>query len=236
MKAVILCGGFGTRFSEQTELKPKPMIEIGNLPMVLHIMKIYNLHGIKDFVLALGYKAEIIKEYFSNNKNNNWNISLVDTGNNTMTGGRVLRLKDYLKKEKDFLLTYGDGLANIDISKLIKFHKDHGKIGTVSAVIPSARFGAIKLDEDKVVGFKEKPQSGEGWINGGFFVFSNKVFDYIKNDKTVFEETPLENLAKNKELMAFKHRGYWQCMDTKRDHDLLQKEWDSGSPAWLKRL
>ena len=251
MKAVILCGGLGTRFSEQTKFKPKPMIKIGKFPILFHIMKIYEKHEIKDFIIALGYKGKIIEKFFNlknlkklNNayykylnqkpKKLNWKITFNYSGLKTMTGGRLLRLKYLLKNEKFFLLTYGDGLANVDIKKLIKFHESHKKIGSVTAVIPSARFGALNIKGKKVKTFSEKPQSGEGWINGGFFCFNNKIFEYLKSDKTVLEEKPLESLAKNKNLFAFKHYKYWQCMDTRRDYDLLQNQWKTKKILWLK--
>ena len=215
MKAVILCGGLGTRFSEETKFKPKPMIKIGKFPILFHIMKIYEKHGINEFILALGYKGNVVRNFFNKEnliKLNNsyykyigkkkeplkWNIQFCFSGLKTMTGGRLLRLKKYLKKEENFLLTYGDGLANVDINKLIKFHIKQKKIGTVTAVIPSARFGAIKLNGYNVSKFSEKPQSGEGWINGGFFIFNKKIFKYLSNDRTVLEERPLELLAKKK--------------------------------------
>ncbi len=251
MKAVILCGGFGTRFSEQTRTKPKPMISIGQFPILFHILKIYEKYGINDFVLALGYKGNIIEKFFNLenlNKLNlkyfkylkkkpkklNWKIQFCYSGLNTMTGGRLLRLKKFLDKEENFLLTYGDGLANVNIKRLIQFHKNHNKIGTVTAVVPSARFGALSLKGQKVKSFVEKPQSGEGWINGGFFCFHNKIFKYLKNDKSILEEKPLSKLAEDKNLYAFKHSKYWQCMDTRRDYDLLQKQWKSKKILWLK--
>ncbi len=251
MKAVILCGGFGTRFSEETKNKPKPMIKIGEYPILFHIMKIYEKYGINDFVLALGYRGSVIKEFFNvynlNKLNNrycrylkrkpkkiNWNVEFCFSGLKTMTGGRILRLKNHLQNEENFLLTYGDGLANVDIKKLIKFHLKNKKIATVTAVIPSARFGALKISENKVVNFQEKPQSGEGWINGGFFCFNKKIFNYIRNDNSVLEEEPLSNLAKKKNLAAYKHKKFWQCMDTRRDHDLLLKQWTNKRILWLK--
>lgn len=251
MKAVILCGGFGTRFSEETKNKPKPMIKIGGFPILFHIMKIYEKYGINDFVLALGYRGNAIKEFFNEYKLNklnkrycrylkkkpkkiNWTIKFCFSGLKTMTGGRILRLKNYLQKEENFLLTYGDGLANVNVKKLIKFHLKNKKIGTVTAVIPSARFGALKISKSKVVNFQEKPQSGEGWINGGFFCFNKKIFKYIKNDDSVLEEEPLSNLAKKNNLTAYKHKKFWQCMDTRRDHDILLKQWKNKKILWLK--
>ena len=242
MKVVILAGGFGTRISEYTHTIPKPMVRIGNKPIIWHIMKHYAKYHYNNFYLALGYKSEVIKEYFENQLEedekssthsnvHNWNIQTIDTGLNTMTGGRVKRLKEYLKNET-FLLTYGDALSNINIQQLVNFHKNHGKLVTVSAVHPSARFGELNLKEDKVLSFNEKPQTKKDWINGGFFVVSPKFIDYIDDDKTVLEKYPLETVAKEGELMAYRHDDFWQCMDTKRDHDLLEEQWKSGSPPW----
>jgi glucose-1-phosphate cytidylyltransferase len=255
MKTVILCGGLGTRLSEETQIKPKPMVEIGGKPILWHIMKIYESHNINDFILALGYKSEFIKDYFLNYQERlsdfkinlqtgekifknihkeNWEITLVDTGLDTLTGGRLLRLKQYLSGET-FMLTYGDGVADVDISSLLKFHKKHGKIATVTSVRPPARFGGMTIDENGCVkNFKEKPQTGEGWINGGFFVFEPGVFEYLENDKTILEQGPLENMAKDGQLMAFEHSGYWQCMDTIRDRDSLQELWKNGNAPWFK--
>ncbi len=251
MKAVILCGGFGTRFSEETKTKPKPMIKIGKFPILFHIMKIYEKHGVNDFILALGYKGNLIKSYFNNKnlvkvnksyykflkkkpKSLTWNIKFCFSGLRTMTGGRLLRLKKFLKNDENFLCTYGDGLSNVNIGKLINFHRLNKKLATITAVVPSARFGALKISGNKVLNFQEKPQSGEGWINGGFFCFNRKIFQYIKNDQTVLEESPLRNLAKKKQLTAFKHKKYWQCMDTRRDHDLLVNQWKNKKILWLK--
>ena len=252
MKTIILCGGLGTRLSEETSVKPKPMVEIGGLPILLHVMNIYDKYNIKDFILALGYKGDVIKDYFLNYhsrssnfkvnlatgnvkfdtpKNKDWNVSLIDTGDNSMTGGRLLRLMKYVSNET-FMLTYGDGVSDINIDELIKFHKSHGKTATVSAVRPAARFGGIDIKNGEVKKFKEKPQSGEGWINGGFFIFEPKVFKYLQNDSTILEQSPLENLSKEGELMAYEHTGYWQCMDTIRDRDNLEDQWNSGSPPW----
>jgi glucose-1-phosphate cytidylyltransferase len=256
MKTVILCGGLGTRLSEETQLRPKPMVEIGGRPMLWHIMKIYELHGFNDFVLALGYKGEIIKDYFlqyharmsdfkvnlksgnidfTNATAEDWDISLVDTGANTLTGGRLLRLRPLLENKGTFMLTYGDGVSNVDIKELLKFHKSHGKLATVTSVRPPARFGGMHLEDGKVIDFKEKPQSGEGWINGGFFVFEPGIFNYLENDDTILEQTPLENLSKNGQLMAYEHPGYWQCMDTIRDRDALQELWKNGDAPWSKK-
>lgn len=252
MKVVILAGGFGTRLSEETIVKPKPMVETGGKPILWHIMNIYDAYGFNEFVVALGYKGESIKEYFLNYHNlqsdltvslktgevtasknccRDWTVHLIDTGLNTMTGGRLYRLKDKLKGES-FMLTYGDGVSNIDINKLLEFHKSHGKKATITAVKPSARFGGMKFNGDRVIEFTEKPQAGEGWINGGFFVFEPEVFKYLSGDQTVLEKEPLENLAKDGQLMAYKHEGFWQCMDTLRDKQLLEKLWESGKAPW----
>lgn len=252
MKVVILAGGLGTRLSEETVLKPKPMVEIGGKPILWHIMNIYSVHGFNEFIIALGYKGEIIKEYFlnyyhhksdlvvdlkigkvstTNNGFESWLVHLVGTGLKSMTGGRLNRLKEKLKKET-FMLTYGDCVSDIDIKKLLEFHKSHGKIATVTAVRPAARFGGLRFDGNTVVEFKEKPQTGEGWINGGFFVFEATVFDYLHGDDTILERTPLENLAKDGQLMAYKHEGFWQCMDTIRDKQLLEELWGSGKAPW----
>ncbi|MBI5050051.1 MAG: glucose-1-phosphate cytidylyltransferase [Nitrospirae bacterium] len=254
MKVVILAGGLGTRLSEETIVKPKPMIEIGGKPILCHIMNIYSAYGFNEFVIALGYKGEVIKEYFLNYYNfqsnltislktgevsaskncyREWTVHLIDTGMNSMTGGRLHRLKDRLAKET-FMLTYGDGVSNVDIKKLIRFHKSHGKIATVTAVRPSARFGGIKFKGERVTSFTEKPQTGEGWINGGFFVFEPAVFDYLHGDDTVLEGDPLENLAKDGQLMAYKHDGFWQCMDTVRDKQLLEDLWIKDNAPWKK--
>ncbi len=254
MKAVILAGGFGTRLSEYTQVIPKPMVNIGPYPIIHHIMNLYNKYGIKDFVVALGYKAEIIKNYFyslsilnndftinpnkskisfHNNDAPDWNITLVDTGINTMTGGRLLRISDHIGSER-FFCTYGDGLSNISIEKLLQSHLISNCLATVTAVRPQARFGELIIDKNnKVNSFKEKPQLNTGYINGGFFIFEPKVLDYIENDKTVLEKEPLENLANNLELNAYYHDGFWQCMDTKRDHELLEKIYSSGNIPWV---
>jgi glucose-1-phosphate cytidylyltransferase len=255
MKVVILCGGLGTRLAEETSIKPKPMVEIGGRPILWHIMKIYEKHNFTDFVLALGYKGEYIKDYFlnyhsrqsdlyidlrsgnvnfSNPNSEEWNVSLINTGEKTLTGGRLLRLQNFLKEESTFMLTYGDGVSNIDITELLKFHKSHGKIATISAVKPSARFGGLKIESGKVTNFKEKPQSGEGYINGGFFVFNKEIFNFIKDDNEMLEHDPLEKLVELNELMAYQHEGYWQCMDTIRDKESLQALWDTDNAYWLK--
>ncbi len=251
MKTVILAGGFGTRLSEYTENIPKPMVNIGNRPMIWHIMNLYSNYGFKDFVLALGYKSDFIKDYFTNihKKLSNfsidlsngelevidgptldWKISLIDTGLNSNTGGRIKRLEKYISNST-FMVTYGDGLSNINIQKLLEFHKNHGKIATITAVRPSARFGELSINNNKVTSFKEKPQVEQGWINGGFMVFEPKIFEYLKGDESILEREPLENLSKDNELMSFKHEGFWQCMDTKRDKDYLDSL-SQNNPPW----
>jgi len=252
MKTVILAGGFGTRLSEETALKPKPMVEIGGMPILWHVMNIYDAHGINEFVVALGYKGEVIKEFFLDYYNKrsdltvslktgeilaekncyrDWLVHLVDTGSDTLTGGRLLRLKDRLNDET-FMLTYGDGVADVNITELLAFHRSHGKTATVTAVRPTARFGGMKFDGERVADFQEKPHSGEGWINGGFFVFEPEIFDYLEGDQTILERLPLERLAKEGELMAHKHDGFWQCMDTLRDKQLLESLWDAKNECW----
>ena len=232
MKVVILAGGFGTRLSEYTDTIPKPMVPIGNKPMIQHIMEIYSGYGHKDFYIALGYKGEIIKEYFKNFKSD-WNINLIDTGSDTLTGGRLKRLKQYLEKE-DFLLTYGDGVADININSLIEFHKKHGKLVTISAVRPPARFGSLSLKGSEVLKFKEKTQLGESWINGGFFVIKPKFLNFLENDNTILESGPLEKATNLKEIKAFRHEGFWQCMDHKLDKDLLDKMIREKKAPWIK--
>ena len=228
MKVILLAGGFGTRISEYTETIPKPMIKIGDKPMLWHIMKLYARYNHTNFFVALGYKGEVIKKHFENSSEG-WNINLIDTGQKTMTGGRVRRLKKLIGNET-CMLTYGDGLANIDINALVNFHKSHGKIATVCAVRPPARFGAIKLDGDRVVDFKEKSKMDEGWINGGFFVIEPDFFNFIDGDDTYLEREPLEKAAKENELFAYRHEGFWQCMDTKRDLDKLEQLYKKGAP------
>ena len=230
MKTIILCGGYGTRLSEETVIKPKPMVKIGNKPILEHIMNIYKYYGYNKFVLALGYKSEYIKKFYKNKKN----IELVYTGKDTKTGGRLLRLKNYLKNEKTFMLTYGDGVSNINIKKAVRFHKKHGKIATITAVRPPLRFGELKISRNKVRSFKEKPQVGQGWVNGGFFIFNNEVLNFIKDDQTMLEREPLEKLTKAGQLMAFEHKGFWKCMDTMRDKILLNKLWKEGNALWKK--
>lgn len=220
-KIVILAGGYGTRLSEYTKKIPKPMVKIKNKPILIHIMKHYANYGFKDFYIALGYKGNVIKNYFKKNKFS-WNIKLVDTGINTMTGGRIKKLKKYLGNES-FFATYGDGISDINLNKLLKFHKRNKKLVTLTAVRPPARFGAIKLSGNKVKFFKEKDKIDEGWINGGFFVMETSFIKYIKNSQTFLEKEPLETVGRMGELMAYKHKGFWQCMDTKRDKDYLDK-------------
>jgi len=221
MKVVILAGGFGTRLSEYTKTIPKPMININGKPILIHIMKFYARYGFKDFYIALGYKGEMIKKYF-NKKFYDWNINLIDTGKNTMTGGRLKRLKKHVGSET-FMMTYGDGLSNVNLKKLIRFHRKNKKMVTLTAVRPPARFGVVKLKGNHVNYFKEKSKLDEGWINGGFFVMEPEFFKFIKNDNTYLEREPLEKMSKKKQLVAFKHKGFWQCMDTKRDKDKLDK-------------
>ncbi len=252
MKVIILAGGFGTRLSEYTEIIPKPMVTVGERPILWHIMKTYAHFGHKDFYLALGYKAEVIKEYFlhyhtlnadfsvdlgsgelksKQNNQKDWKVTLVQTGLDSMTGGRVKRMQSYINDEP-FLLTYGDGVADIDLDALITFHKKHGKMVTVSAVHPSARFGELDLDGDTVSSFKEKPQINTGWINGGYFVVQPEFFKLIEGDQTILEREPLERAAEMGELIAYKHEGFWQCMDTKRDRDSLEKMWEENRAPW----
>ena len=234
MKVIILAGGLGTRISEYTDTIPKPMVPIGDKPMLWHIMSLYARYNHKDFYLALGYKGEMIKKYFSKNSKDfeKWKINLVETGPKTMTGGRVKRLKEIIGKES-CMLTYGDGLADIDLDAVLKFHKKHGKLVTVSAVRPPARFGAIQINGDCVTSFKEKPHLDQGWINGGFFIIEPDFFDFIEGDNTELEKSPLEKAVKENELFAYKHEGFWQCMDTKRDRDTLEEIFKKGAP-WLR--
>jgi glucose-1-phosphate cytidylyltransferase len=252
MIAVILAGGIGTRISEETHLRPKPMIEIGGKPILWHIMKIYSAHGVNDFIICCGYKGYIIKEYFANyflhmsdvtfdmaknemkvhrRKAEPWRVTLVDTGDNTMTGGRLKRVADYLKDQDCFCFTYGDGLSDVDIGALIAFHKKHGKLATVTAVQPPGRYGALERSGNQVVGFAEKPRDG-GLINGGFFVLSPKCIDLIESDATPWEVTPMSKLAAKGEMMSFEHHGFWQPMDTLREKNLLENLWNSGRAQW----
>ena len=232
MKVILLAGGFGTRLSEYTDTIPKPMVEIGGKPILWHIMNFYAQYNHKNFIVALGYKGEIIKKYFSK-KFDDWKIELIDTGEKTMTGGRVKRLQKIIGNET-CMLTYGDGLSNINLDSLMKFHKNHGKLVTVSAVHPPARFGAIKLDGDKVVTFKEKSHVDQGWINGGFFILEPGFFDLIDGDETYLEREPLERATKKGELFAYKHTGFWKCMDMKRDKDELELIYKDKAP-WLAK-
>lgn len=253
MNVVILAGGLGTRLSEETVVKPKPMVEIGGVPILIHIMRLYARHGHNDFTVALGYKGEVIKQYFLDYRMmrsdmtvrlrngqvdyadamlDQWTVNLVDTGQATMTGGRIHRLEERLRPAGTFMATYGDGVADIDVSKLLEFHRGHGRLATITAVRPPARFGTMQFDGDQVVNFKEKPQTVEGWINGGFFVFEPGVFDCISSDATVLEREPLENLAADGQLMAYRHYGFWQPMDTIRDRDYLNERWAAGDAPW----
>lgn len=253
MKAVILAGGLGTRISEETHLKPKPMIEVGGKPILWHILKIYSSHGINDFVICCGYKGYIIKEYFSNyfmhmsdvtfdmqlnqmevhhKKAEPWRVTLVDTGEETQTGGRLMRVAEHIRDEEAFCFTYGDGVADVDITAEVDFHRQHGKLATVVAVRPPARYGALELSGEQVSGFIEKPRGEGGFINGGFFVLSPKVLGFIAGDQTSWEDLPLRQLAAKCELMAFNHSGFWQPMDTLRDRNLLEELWRCGKAPW----
>ena len=252
MKAVILAGGLGTRLSEETSVRPKPMVEIGGRPILWHIMKMYSAHGINDFVVCLGYRGYVIKEYFANyalhmsdvtfdmrknaidihrNDAEDWRVSLVDTGDSTMTGGRLKRVAEHLEDE-DFCCTYGDGVSDVDIAATIQFHKTHGGLASVTAVYPPKRFGQMKIVEDRVIHFEEKPDGEGGYINGGFFVLSNKVIDYIDGDSTIWEREPLERLSQDEQLFAYRHDGFWQPMDTLRDKTYLEELWVSGRAPW----
>ena len=252
MQVVLLAGGKGTRLAEETMARPKPMVEIGGKPILWHIMNVYASHGYKDFLVACGYKGEIIKEYFHNffihntdyvidlkdgcrtvvNCNTiDWRVGLIDTGLETMTGGRILRLQRWLRDEP-FMVTYGDGVGNVDIASLIRFHRSHGKIATVTAVRPPSRFGGLEMCGDMVTEFSEKPQTGEGWINGGFFVLEPEVFDYISGDQAILERETLERLAQDRQLMAYRHEGFWQPMDTLREKQLLESLWAGGKAPW----
>lgn len=255
MKTVLLAGGLGTRISEETQLKPKPMVEIGGIPILVHIMRCYAAHRFTKFVVALGYKGEVVKDYFLNYHLRTSDLAidlgtgkvdysrrvvedlaveLVDTGDKSMTGGRLHRLESRLRPHGTFMLTYGDGVSDVDIAALVSFHRRHGKLATVTAVRPAARFGTMAFDGERVASFKEKPQASEGWINGGFFVFEPGVFDYLRGDDTVLEQDPLEKLARDGQLMAYKHQGFWQPMDTVRDRDVLNDLWRSGQAPWVR--
>lgn len=252
MKTVILAGGLGTRLSEETVLKPKPMVEIGGRPILWHIMNIYATHGFCEFLVALGYKGEIIKNYFLNfyainndlsidlcsgktlvhdRRQPSWRVHLVDTGVATETGGRISKLRSWIKDEP-FMLTYGDGVSDVNVTKLVEFHRAHGKLATVTAVRPPSRFGGLKFEGDSVVEFMEKPQTGEGWINGGFFVLEPEALDFIEHDGMIWEREPLERLARAGELMVYRHDGFWQPMDTLREKKLLETLWESGTAPW----
>ena len=252
MQVIILAGGRGTRLMEETVTRPKPMVEIGGRPMLWHIMRIYASFGHQDFLIACGYKGTLIKEYFSNffihnndffvnqkdgsrevitNNGFNWRVGLIDTGADTMTGGRILRLRKWVGNET-FMVTYGDGLANVDVNALLQYHAGHGKTATVTAVHPPSRFGALTLDGSRVAEFSEKPQTDEGWINGGFFVFEPAIFDYLTDDTTILERGPLERLASQEEIMAYRHTGYWQPMDTLREKQSLETVWATGKAPW----
>ncbi len=254
MKAIILAGGFGSRLSEETALRPKPMVEIGGRPILWHIMKIYAAHGINEFIVALGYKAEIVKHYFlsfyainndltvdlasgattthNNGNQPNWKVHLVDTGLYTQTGGRLKRLQNWLDRDEVFFFTYGDGVADLDIPALLEFHKSHGKLATVTTVRSPARFGRIAFDGDRVVEFYEKPETSEGWINGGYFVLNAKAIDYIEGDETIWERDPVERLAHDGQLVGYRHHGFWSCMDTLKEKNILEELWASGKAPW----
>lgn len=253
MKAVILAGGLGTRISEETYIRPKPMIEIGGYPILWHVMKIYSSHGVKDFIICCGYRGYMIKEYFANyflhmsdvtfdmstnkmevhQKNAEpWRVTLVDTGEATLTGGRLKRVENYVREEESFCFTYGDGVADIDVSKQIAFHKQHGKLATITAVQPPGRYGSLLLKGTSVLGFQEKPPGDGGWINGGFFVLNPMVIDLIEGDQTSWEGDPLENIAKSGQLESYEHRGFWQPMDTLRDKNHLEDLWSKGKAPW----
>ncbi len=233
MKTIILCGGKGTRLSEETKLIPKPLVKIGKKPILVHIIKIYMKHGLKDFILALGYKRKLIEDYFKLNPIKGANIKCVNTKLNTMTGGRILLLKDQFKDNEDFMMTYGDGVANVNIKKLLNFHKIHKKIITLTAVRPTVRFGQIDINKNNFVKkFKEKPQINNNWINGGFFVMNFNVFKYIKNEQEMFEHKPIERLSDIGQVKAFKHYDFWQCMDTLREKNYLNKLWIRGKAKW----
>ena len=253
MKSVILAGGLGTRISEETDTKPKPMVEIGGKPILWHIMKMYSFHGVNEFIICCGYKGYVIKEYFANyflhmsdvtfdmrdnqmqvhrKKAEPWRVTLVDTGDDSMTGGRLKRVKEYIKNEEAFCFTYGDGVSDVDIGELIKFHKKENRLATLMAAYPPGRFGALKIEDNQVKAFQEKPKGDGAMINGGFFVLSPKVIDLIKDDSTIWEQTPLEMLAKENQLASFRHKGFWQPMDTLRDKKHLESLWQNKKAPW----
>jgi glucose-1-phosphate cytidylyltransferase len=251
MKVAILAGGFGSRIAEETEIRPKPMVEIGGYPILWHIMRHYAHYGFKDFVIALGYKGEYIKKYFAdycslsgnvlvdfntrriatNGDDLDWTVNLIDTGISTNTGGRIKRLASHVA-DGPFMLTWGDGVSDVNLHELLKFHQSHGKLATLTAVRPAARYGHLDLDGSRIIRFSEKPQTSEGWINGAFFVLQPEVLDYIEGDKTQFEKEPLEKLARDGQLMAFQHESFWQCMDTLREKQILQRLWESDQAPW----
>jgi len=254
MKVVILAGGLGTRLSEETGLKPKPMVEVGGKPILWHIMNIYGCQGVKEFIIALGYKGECLKEYFLNfyainnnltidlstgdkivhdGKQPNWKIHLVDTGLYTQTGGRLKRLRKWLGNDETFMFTYGDGVADLDLNSLLEFHKSHGKLATVTTVRSPSRFGRINFKGDQVTKFHEKPQTAEGWINGGYFVLNPGAIDYVENDECIWERDPVERLAKDGQLMGYRHYGFWSCMDTLKEKNFLEDLWNSGKAPWM---
>lgn len=255
MKVVILAGGFGTRISEESHLRPKPMVEIGGMPVLWHVMKHYSFYGYNEFIICAGYKQNVIKEWFADyyinhsdvtfdftkkekitvhaTESDPWKVTVVDTGLNTMTGGRIKRIGRYLDSEP-FFLTYGDGLSNVDIAKEVEFHNKHGKLATLTAVHPDSRFGVLDIQSNQIMAFREKSEADVGWINGGFMILDPKVLDYIEGDSTIFERAPLEALSKDGQLMAFRHRGFWQCMDTLRDKEKLEGLWASKKAPWKR--
>ena len=233
MKVIILAGGFGTRLSEETDLIPKPLVKIGEKPILWHIMHIYKQYGFKEFVILLGYKGHMIKEYFANNNENNWDITFLDTGQKTDTGGRIKRAAQHIDNQT-FMLTYGDGLADINLIQLLSFHQKHGGLATMTSVQLASRFGILEIgNEERVTQFKEKPKDNEAWINGGFFICEPGILNYIKNDETIFEKNPLATLANDGELFTYRHRGFWKCMDTLRDKRELDELAKSDSPPWI---
>lgn len=232
MKIVILCGGLGSRLGAETQLLPKPMVKIDKDPILIHILKIYKKFGFKDFILAIGYKGNVIKNYFKKDKR--FKVKVVDTGQNTLTGGRLSKLKKYLKDEKNFMLTYGDGLSNQNLNNLLTFHLKHKKIATMTVVRPPVRFGEVIMKKNRITHFEEKPQVKHSWINGGFFVFKKEIFNFLPKKDEMLEKKTIESLAKNKQLMAYKHSGFWQCMDTNRDKELLRKLIKINNAPWIR--